>query len=102
MKKIFILSCLFVAISVTAQTTASYHLTSRNNAGILSKKSDTLYLIDDQLGYVIKQSWYLKDSTGRELYPVRPHFVFIPKDKLVQKLDHQILAESKKQKLTGK
>lgn len=102
MKKLFILTCLFIACQSTAQTTTSYHLTSRNNAGILSTAKDTLYLIDDQLGYTIKKSWFLKDSTGRELYPVRPYFVFIPKDKLIKKLDQRILAESKKQKLTGR
>lgn len=76
----------------------SYELTSKDQVGLASSKKDTLYLINDELGLAIKNSWFVKDSSGRDLYAVKPFFVLLPKDKFVRKLNSQILAEKTKTK----
>lgn len=98
MKKIYTLVTILFAFVCSAQTTTSYQLTSKNQVGLTSPKKDTLYLINDELGLTIKGSWYMKDTTGHDLYPEKPHFVFLPKDKFIRKLNNRILTEKTKSK----
>lgn len=100
MKKLFTLVAILISVLAYSQTatTTSFQLTERNNVGITSPKQDTLYLIDEPIGYTIKNTWSLKDSTGHEKYPVKPYFVFLSKDKFTRKLNQQILIEARRKK----
>lgn len=96
---LIILILLIVGVATcNAQTTVSFQLTSRNNVGVTSPKQDTLYLLDESIGHQIQKSWYIKDATGNDLYPVKPYFVFLPKDKFIKKLERQIAIEARQPK----
>ena len=43
-------------VTCSGQTTVSYQLTSRDNVGITSPKQDTLYLLDEPIGYQIRDN----------------------------------------------
>jgi len=97
MKHIILLLLLLGCNFIPAQTKTSFHLTSTNNVGITSTKNDTLFLVDEPIGHHIQKTWYRKDSLGQDVYPIKPSFVFLTRDKFNAKLNSTILTEGRKQ-----